>query len=203
VFVKTGTFRWIGKKQMAPITYKLPDQLNNARFKTLLKAQDLVKNLRADSRQRLETAIHESGHFLKAQRFGLRPRYVGQAVEFVSDTDGWTTRFGAVQVPLYPYLELTLEQMAAYHVAGKVAEIVLLGMSPDKASEGSQSDFEQFIYSGFASVSELILVWKWAEETAIRELEADLESQRQIIHEASRAEVELFGPDRSITKRTL
>jgi hypothetical protein len=181
---------------MAPVTYKLPDQLNHTRFKTLLKAQDLVKNLRSDSRQRLETAIHESGHYLKAQRFGLTPRYVGQAVEFVSDTDGWTTRFGAVQVPLYPYLELTLERMADYHVAGKVAEIVLLGVSPDKASEGSQSDFEQFIYSGFASVSELILVWKQAEETAIRELQANLEYQREIIHEASRAEEQIFGAER-------
>jgi hypothetical protein len=187
---------------MAPIAYKLPDQLNDARFKTLLKAQDLVKNLQSDSYQRLSTAIHEAGHFERAQRLGLTPRYVGQAIEYVSDAEGWTTRFGAVQVPLYDYLELSVEQMAEYHVSGKVAEIVLLGVDPDKASEGSESDFEQFIFSAFNSVPELILLWKQAEESAIRELRSDLNYQREIIHAASRAEAELFGPDRSV-RRTL
>lgn len=183
---------------MALIAYKLPDQLTKARFKTLLKAQDQITNLRLDSQQRLETAIHEAGHFVRAQRIGLTPRYVGQAIEYVSDAQGWTTRFGAVQVPLYDYLKLSIEQMAAYHVSGRVAEIVLLGVGPDKASEGSQSDFEQFIYSAFASVPELILLWKQTEESAIRELRSDLDYQREIIHAASRAEVELFGPDRSV-----
>jgi hypothetical protein len=187
---------------MTPVSYKLPDQLTDARFKTLLKAQSLVQSVRTDSRKRLCTAIHEAGHFRKAQQFGLTPRYVGQAIEYVSDTDGWITRFGAVQVPLYPYLELTLEQMADFHVAGKVVEIALLGVSPDKASVGSQSDYEQFIYSGFAGVSELILAWKRAEESAIQELRADLGSQQAIIHESARAEQSIFGPDQSI-RRTL
>jgi hypothetical protein len=200
-FSRTEISALIGKP-MAPVTYKLPDQLNDARFKTLLKAQDLVKNLQSDSYQRLSTAIHEAGHFVSAQRLGLTPRYKGQAIEFVSDESGWTTVFGAVQVPLYDFLELSIEHMAAYHLAGKVAEIVLLGMSSDKASEGSQSDFEQFIYSGFASVPEIVLLWKQAEETAICELRSDLDYQREIIHAASRAEAELFGPDRSV-RRTL
>lgn len=182
------------------VSYTLPDQLTDSRFKTLLKAQRQIEQLRFDSQQRLETSIHEAGHYLRAERLGLTPRYVGQAIEHLDGTDSWITRFGAVQVPLYAYLELTLEQMAAYHVAGKVAEIVLLGVSPDKASEGSYADFEQFIYSGFAGVSELIYLWKSTEEQAIRELQADLEYQREIIHEASRAELELFGPDRSIKR---
>jgi hypothetical protein len=160
----------------------LAHKLNNPRHKKLDEAERLIQKLRSDSRQRLATAIHEAGHGVTAALLGLPAWYDGSAIEHVKETDEWIVCFGRTQVPIRCYLRLNDEHKARLAVAGRVAELVLLGSAP---TETSETDFEQFIQSGKGSTSELISVWKQTEEQMLNELRVDVNLQRAIVHEAA------------------
>ena len=85
-------------------------------------------------------------------------------------------------VPIQCYQRLNDEQKARFAVAGRVAEIILLGSAP---TETSECDFESFILSGKGNASELIGIWKKAEEQMLSELRADINLQRAIVHKAA------------------
>jgi hypothetical protein len=168
---------------LCDVQYLMPvHKLNNPRHKKLDEAEKMIQKLRSDSRQRLAVAIHEAGHGITAERLGLPFWYDGSAIEHIKETDEWVVCFGRTQVPINCYRRLNAQQMARLAVAGRVAEIVLLGSAP---SETSESDFEQFIQSGKGSTSELISIWKRTEEQMLSELRADINLQRAIVHEAA------------------
>jgi hypothetical protein len=167
-----------------------PHKLNNPRHKNLDKAERMIQKLRSDSRQRLAVAIHEAGHGIVAEQLGLPSWYDGSAIEHVKETDEWIATFGRTQVPIKCYLRLSAEQMARFAVAGRVAEIILLGSAP---LETSECDFESFIFSGKGRPSELIALWKRTEQM-LREFRADINLQRAIVHEAAVFESQVF-PD--------
>jgi len=102
-------------------------KLNNPRHKKLDEAEQMIQKLRSDSRQRLAVAIHEAGHSLAAEQIGIPSWYDGSAIEHVKESDAWIVTFGRTQVPIKCYQRLTVEQMARLAVAGRVAELALLG----------------------------------------------------------------------------
>jgi len=155
------------------------------------QAETMIQKLRSDSRQRLATAIHEAGHSLVAGQIGIPSWYDGSAIEHVMESDAWIVTFGRTQVPIKCYQRLTAEQMARLAVAGRVAETVLLGAEP---IESSECDFESFLLSGKGRPSELIAIWKRAEEQLVKEFRADINLQRAIVHEAAIFESQIF-PD--------
>jgi vacuolar-type H+-ATPase subunit H len=163
------------------VEYAMPShKLNNPRHKKLDEAERLIQKLRSDSRQRLATAIHEAGHGITAALLGLPAWYDGSAIEHVKETDEWVVCFGRTQVPINCYLRLNADQMARLAVA--VAEMVLLGSAP---SETSECDFESFLLNGKGKASELIGIYKTAEEQMMKELHGSVNLQRAIVHEAA------------------
>jgi hypothetical protein len=169
---------------LANVEYAMPSRkLNNPQHEKLDEAEKMIQKLRADLRRRLAVAIHEAGHGIVAEQLGLPAWYNGSAIEHVKETtDEWIVCFGRTQVPINCYLRLNAQQKARLAVAGRVAEIVLLGSAPN---ETSQSDFEQFISSGKGRPSELIAIWKRTEEQMLSELRADINLQRAVVHEAA------------------
>jgi len=160
------------------------------RHKKLVEAEEMIQKMRLNSKHRLQVAIHEANHSLVAKSFGLETTYGGQAIEHVRETDQWIVVFGRVEVPAREYQKLTVEQMAQFNLAGRVAEIVLLGNAP---LETSQLDCESFIYCGKDLPSRLLLKWKLTEERMIRDLRANLAAQQAIVHEAAVFEQQIFG----------
>ena len=182
------------------VQYFMPaHKLNNPRHKKLDEAETMIEKLRSDSRQRLSVAIHEAGHSLVAEQIGIPSWYGGPAIEHVKESDTWIVAFGRTQVPINCYLRLNVEQMARFAVAGRVAEIVLLGSAP---TETSECDFEQFISSGKDSPSELIAIWKKAEEQLLSELSNSIKGQQAVIYEAQRFEQNVW-PDLAIERVNL
>lgn len=159
-----------------------PHKLLNPRHTKLDEAETLIKKLRSDSRQRLAVAVHEAGHGIAAEQLGLPAWYDGSAIEHVKETDEWIVCFGRTQVPIQCYLRLSAEQMARLAVAGRVAEIVLLGSAPNETSE---CDFESFLLNSKGKASELIGIYKAAEERMMKELRGNVNLQRAIVHEAA------------------
>jgi hypothetical protein len=185
---------------MAPVTYKLPDQMTNPRYRTFLRAQRLVEKFRFDSRSKLAVGFHEAGHKLEFDRLGVESKYEGLGIEHDNESDSFSVVYGKC-IPICEdgVLHVTAEQLARVAVAGRVTELVMLGEAPVETSE---FDFLGFIHSGLGKPSELIYLWKTTEESMIQELRSDLAWQQKAVHEASRFERAVFGPDRSI-KRTL
>ena len=172
------------------VAYIMPShKLNNPRHKKLDEAETLIQKLRSDSRRRLRVAVHEAGHGIVAEQLGLPAWYSGSAIQHVKETDEWIVAFGQTRFPVVCYSRLNAEQTARFAVAGRVAEIVLLGSAP---TETSECDFESFIYSGKGRPSELIGTWKRIEETMLKELQNNLEAQRSIVHEAERFERQIW-----------
>jgi hypothetical protein len=168
---------------LANVHYSMPaHKLNNPRHKKLDEAEKLIQKPRSDSRQRLAVAIHEAGHGIAAEQLGLPAWYDGSAIQHVKETDEWIVSFGRTQVPINCYLRLTAEQMARLAVAGRVAEIVLLGSAPNETSE---CDFESFLLNGKGKASELIGIYKAAEDRMMKELRGNVNLQRAIVHEAA------------------
>jgi len=61
------------------------------------------------------------------------------------------------------------------------------------------NDFADFLrFARGKGTAELIGIWKRVEEEYSRELSADLNQQREIVHEAARFEEQICGTDRSI-----
>jgi hypothetical protein len=170
---------------LANVQYVMPShKLNSPRHKKLDEAERAIQKLRSDSRQRLAVAIHEAGHGITAEQLGLPAWYDGEAIEHIRNTDEWVVAYGRTQVPIKCYQRLNVEQMARFAVAGRVAELVLLGSAPPETSE---CDFEQFIRSGKDGLppSELIGIYKTAEERMMKELRGSVNLQRAIVHEAA------------------
>ena len=84
------------------VAYLFPSQkLCKPRHPKIAEAEKEISRMRCSSKQKLATAIHEGNHFLTAKRFGLNPKYDGQAIEHVKETDhksgkGWQTKIAAV-----------------------------------------------------------------------------------------------------------
>jgi len=70
-----------------------------------------------------------------------------------------------------------------------------MGKTDDGTSDG---DFSDFLLFTKGKPHELILIYKRAEEQYFRELSADLNQQREIVHEAARFEEEICGADGSV-----
>jgi hypothetical protein len=175
------------------VSYVMPHHARfSPRHKKLEEAETRVQCLRSDSRQRLAVALHEANHKIVAEQLGLTATYAGPAIEHFRDSNSWLVSLGRTFVLSDEYERLSVEQAARFHVAGRVAETVLLGSALNEPSE--ESDCEQFIYSGRGNPSQLIAIWKRTEETMLQELQNDLEAQRRIVYEAQKCEQEIF-PD--------
>jgi hypothetical protein len=156
--------------------------------------REIIRKL-SNPRERLAICYHEAAHGLQFQRFGASPIYFGPAVGHIKETNEFVCVFGSVGVLTQAYQSLSAEQLASVAVAGVAAETVLIG---DADPEAASLDFENFIQSGKGKPSDLVLLWKQAEQTAVEELKTNLNRQKEIVHEGGRVEVTLFGfPERA------
>jgi hypothetical protein len=190
------------KTLLPNVIYKFPEhKLYEPRHRGIAEAEQLIVNLRAPTRegtrQRLAVSIHEAGHKLEFQKFGISTTYLGQGIYHVRDQDRFLVAFGQVGCPDEQHSKLSVLQFARCIVAGRVAEKVILGKAP---TETSECDYEDFVGSGRngSRKSQLILVWKLTEEKMLDELHSDIAWQQKIIHEAARFEAQVFGLDRSV-----
>jgi len=190
------------KTLLPNVIYRFPEhKLCEPRHRGIAEAEGLILKLRAPtregSRQRLAVSIHEAAHKLAMQKLGIATSYAGQSIHHCCETDRFLTVFGAVAANERVMQALSAEQLAAVSVAGHVAERVFLGEAP---AETWEPDYEDFLSSGKDGLrrSQLILVWKLAEETMLDELRADIPWQQKIVHEAARFEAQIFGFDRSV-----
>ena len=190
------------KTLLPNVIYRFPEhKLCEPRHRGIAEAERLILKLRAPtregSRQRLAVSIHEAAHKLTMQKLGIATSYAGQSIHHCCETDRFLTVFGAVAADESAVQTLTAEQLAAVSIAGHVAERVLLGEAP---AETWEPDHEEFVSSDKDGLrrSQLILVWKLAEEKMLDELRPDIAWQQKIIHEAARFEAQVFDLDRSV-----
>jgi len=190
------------KTLLPNVTYKFPEhKLNTPRHPKIAEAERLILKLRSatreGARQRLAVSIHEAGHKLEFQKFGIPTTYLGPGIYHLREKDRFLVAFGQIGCPDEEYKKLSAAQFARCLAAGRVAEKVILGSAP---TETSECDFEDFVGSGKDGLrrSQLILFWKFAEEEMLYELHADIAWQHKIIHEAARFERQIFGSDRSV-----
>jgi hypothetical protein len=190
------------KTLLPNVIYRFPEhKLCEPRHRGIGEAERLILKLRAStcegSRQRLAVSIHEAAHKLTMQKLGIATSYAGQSIHHCCETDRFLIVFGAVAADESAVQKLSAEQLAAVSVAGYVAERVLLGEAP---AETWKPDYEDFVSSGKDGLrlSQLILLWKLAEELMLDDLRADIAWQQRIIHEAAHFERQVFGVDRSV-----
>jgi hypothetical protein len=180
------------------IRYEIPThRLFPPRHPMVAEAEKEITRFVSDPRKRLALSYHEAAHAIQFRRFGIETKYSGPAVTHECSTDSYGASYGSVCVRDSDYLKLaeTPERLARVLVAGKTAELVLIG----KTDEGtSDSDFENFLLFSKGKPHELILLWKRTEESHLAELSADLNQQKEIVHNAARFEQEIFGSDRSV-----
>jgi len=184
-----------GRESDFQCRYEMPlDQINSPSVK---KAEQLIARTLANPRERRATLYHEAFHTLTFQKYGVPTSYRGPAVGHLKESDRFYVVFGEVRASPEACKKLTAEQMARVAVAGIVAEKVLLGTANPP---GKQMDFETYISSGQGGkkASELIYLFKLAEEQLTEELRADLNLQRDIVHEAARCEQAICGFDESV-----
>jgi len=168
------------------------------KFPAIAEAEKKITRFLSEPRGRLSLSYHEAAHALNYKRFGIETRHSGPTVFHDCVTDSFSACYGAVQVRDADYLQLAEEpeKLARVLVSGDVAELVLMGKTAPGASDGDFSDFLHFAKG--KSTAELIGIWKQAKEKYFRELAADLNQQREIVHAAALFEEEIFGTDRSI-----
>src|SRR5260221_5306787 len=121
----------------------------------------------SNPRERLALSYHEASHGLQFQKFGASPIYFGPAVSHIKETDEFVCVFGSVGILTQAYQSLSAEQLAAVAVAGMAAETVLMDGANEESAE---LDFENFIHCGKGQPSDLILLWKQAEQAVLDEL---------------------------------
>ena len=190
------------KTLLPNVTYNFPEhKLNTPRHPKIAEAERLILKLRSPTRegirQRLAVGIHEAGHKLEFQKFGIPTTYLGQGIYHLREQDRFLVAFGQVGCPVDECKKLSAVQFARCLVAGRVAEKVIFGSAPDETSE---CDYEDFVGSGKDGLrrSQLTFLWKLTEEKMLDELRADIASQQQIVHEAACFESEIFGTERSV-----
>jgi hypothetical protein len=147
----------------------------------------------SNDRGKLALSYHEAGHCLQFRKHGINTKYLGPAITHDCPTDAYFVRYGSVQVKYRDYLQLASENPDAFLrtlVAGEVAEHVLMGEVDPEASESDLLD-----YLKHARSPRVVAIWEWkqARENYFRELTADLNAQRDIIHEAQRFRAEIFS----------
>jgi len=180
------------------IEYAMPShKLYPPKFPAIAEAENEIARVLSDPRGRLALSYHEAAHAIQFKRLGIETKFSGPAVFHDCFTDSFSACYGAVAVRDADYLQLAAEpeKLARVLVAGRVAELVLMGKTDDGSSDGDLSDFLLFTKG---KPHELILIWKRAEEQYLQELSADLNLQRQIVHIAALFEEEIFGTDRSV-----
>ncbi len=167
------------------------------KFAAIVEAEKEITRFLSDPRGRLSLSYHEAAHAIQFRRFGIETKFSGPAVSHDCPTDTFSACYGAVQVRDADYLRLAAEpeKLARVLVAGRVAELVLMGKTDEGTSDG---DFSDFLLFAKGKPSELILIWKRAEEQYFKDLSADLTQQREIVHEAAVFQSEIFGIDRTI-----
>jgi len=180
------------------IHYELPShRLFPPKHRKIIDAEKEVARVLADPRERLAVSYHEAAHALNFRKFGIETLYGGPSVLHECCTDVYSVSYGSAMVRDMDYLKLaeTSERLARVLVAGAVAESVLLSSSVSLES----NDFADFLrFARGKGTAELIGIWKRVEEDYIRELSADLNQQREIVHEAARFEEQICGTDRSV-----
>jgi len=184
--------------KLPEIFFDMPShKLLPPKFAAIVEAEKEITRFLSDPCGRLALSYHESAHAIQFRRFGVETKYSGPVVSHDCPTDKFTACYGAVQVRDADYLRLAAEpeKLARVLVAGEIAEIVLIG----KTDEGTaDSDLSDFLIFAKGRPSELLLVWKRTREAYLRELSADLNQQREIVHLAALFEEEIFGTDRSV-----
>jgi hypothetical protein len=180
------------------IRYEIPThRLFPPRHPMVAEAEKEITRYVSDPRKRLALSYHEAAHAIQFRRFGIETKYAGPSVTHDCPTDTYAACYGSVCVRDSDYLALaeTPERLARVLVAGKTAELVLIG----KTDEGTwDRDFEDFLLFSKGKPHELILLWKRTEEAYFEELSADLNQQREIVHNAAMFEKEIFGSDCSV-----
>ena len=180
------------------IQYELPShKLFPPKHRKVIEAEKEIVRVLADPRERLSVSYHEAAHALNFRKFGIETRYGGPSVLHDCCTDLYSVSYGSAMVRDTDYLKLaeSSERLARVLVAGRVAESVLLGSSVSLEN----NDFADFLqFARGKGTAELIGIWKRVEEEYSRELSADLNQQREIVHEAARFEEQICGVDRSI-----
>jgi len=180
------------------IEYAMPShKLYPPRHKKITEAEQEITRSLSNPRGRLSLSYHEAAHALEYRKLGIETKYGGPIVFHDCPTDTFSACYGSVQVRDTDYLRLAAEpeKLARVLVAGRVAELVLMGKTDEGTSDG---DFSDFLLFAKGKPSELILIWKRAEEHYFKDLSADLSQQREIVHEAAIFESAIFGIDRTI-----
>ena len=185
------------------IRYELPShRLFPPKHRKVIEGEKEITRVLADPRERLTVSYHEAAHALNFRKFGIETRYGGPSVLHDCHMDLYSVSYGSAMVRDTDYLKLaeTSERLARVLVAGTVAESVLLGSSVSLEN----NDFADFLrFARGNGTAELIGIWKRVEEEYTRELSADLEQQRAIVHEAAIFENEICGMDRSVREASV
>lgn len=147
----------------------------------------------SSSRGKLALSYHEAAHAIQFRKHGIKTKYLGPAITHDCPTDTYYACYGSVQVKYRDYLQLSSENPDGFLralVAGAVAELVLMG---EVDPEASDSDFTDYLKHSHWPLHTAIWDWKNAREDYFRELTADLNQQRDIVHEAQRFRAEIFS----------
>ncbi|SRR6266446_707873 len=180
------------------IRFEMPShKLYPPKFAAIVEAEKEITRFLSDPRGRLSLSYHEAAHALEYRKLGIETKYSGPIVFHDCPTNIFSACYGSVQVRDADYLRLAAEpeKLARVLVSGEVAERVLMGTV---SSGGSDGDFSDFLLFAKGQPSHLIWIWKKVGEAYLRELSADLNQQREIVHEAARFEEDIFGTDRSV-----
>jgi len=182
------------------ISYEMPThKLFPPRQPRITEAEKELTRVLSDPRERLALSFHEGAHAVQYRKLGIEYAFGGPSVVHDCPTDTFSVSFGSTQVRDRDYLKLAAEhpeKLARVLVAGRVAELVLMGKSDHWTSE---NDFSDFIYFAKGeSKAKLVLLWKETEEQYLRELSEDLNQQKEIVHEAARYSEKVFGADSSV-----
>lgn len=175
-----------------------PHKLNTPKIPEIEAGEKEIHRSLSNDRGKLALSYHEAGHCLQFRKHGIETKYLGPAITHDCPTDTYFVRYGSVRVRYRDYLNLAAENPDAFLkmlVAGEVAEHVLMGTVDPEASESDLQDFLKHSHGRHVpgQTAYLILLWKQAREKYFRELSADLEQQRDIIHEAQRFRAEIFS----------
>jgi hypothetical protein len=177
-----------------PITYALPEHKRNTPKIPEIEAGEIeIHRSLPSNRGKLALSYHEAAHALHFKRNGIQTKCLGPAITHDCPTDSYFACYGSVQVKYRDYLRLALEDPDAFLktlVAGEVAELVLIGKVDPGASESDLMD-----YLKHARSAKPVAIWEWkqARESYFQELTADLEKQKEIVHEAERFRTEIFS----------
>src|SRR5215472_10384479 len=92
------------KTLLPNVIYRFPEhKLNTPRHPKIAEAERLILRLRSQTRegnrQRLAVSIHEAGHKLEFQKFGISTTYIGEGIYHLREQDNFLVAFGQVGSP--------------------------------------------------------------------------------------------------------